>query len=64
MTGYGAGIAGRGKNRAHITIRSVNSRYLEVSFRGTYLDPKVESDIINLIESVLERGTVQVIIEN
>ena len=64
MTGYGVGTAGRGRNRAEITVRSVNSRYLEVSFRGIHLDPKLESDIINIIESVLERGNVLVIIEN
>ena len=64
MTGYGVGTAGRGNDKAQITVRSVNSRYLEVSFRGIHLDPKIESEINDLIESVLERGSVQVIIEN
>ena len=64
MTGYGVGTAGRGSNRAEITVRSVNSRYLEISFRGIYLDPKLESEIINIIESNLERGNIVVTIEN
>ena len=46
MTAYGVGTTGRGNNRAEITVRSVNSRYLEISFRGIYLDPKLESEII------------------
>ena len=64
MTGYGVGTTGRGNNRAEITVRSVNSRYLEISFRGIYLDPKLESEIINIIESNLERGNIVVTIEN
>jgi len=64
MTGYGTGTAGRGNDKAQITVRSFNSRYLEVSFRGIHLDPKMESEINDLIESVFERGSVQVTIEN
>ena len=64
MTGYGVGTAGRGNDKAQITVRSVNSRYLEVSFRGIHLDPKIESEINDLIESAFERGSVQVTIEN
>ena len=64
MTGYGTGTAGRGNDKAQITVRSFNSRYLEVSFRGIHLDPKMESEINDLIESAFERGSVQVTIEN
>ena len=64
MTGYGTGTSGRGNDKAQITVRSFNSRYLEVSFRGIHLDPKMESEINDLIESVFERGSVQVTIEN
>ena len=64
MTGYGTGTAGRGNDKAHITVRSFNSRYLEVSFRGIHLDPKIESEINDLIESAFERGSLQVTIEN
>ena len=64
MTGYGTGTAGRGNDKAQITVRSFNSRYLEVSFRGIHLDPKIESEINDLIESAFERGSVQVTIEN
>ena len=64
MTGYGTGTAGRGNDKAQITVRSFNSRYLEVSFRGIHLDPKMESEINDLIESAFERGSLQVTIEN
>ena len=64
MTGYGTGTAGRGNDKAQITVRSFNSRYLEVSFRGIHLDPKIESEINDLIESAFERGSVQVTIDN
>ena len=64
MTGYGVGIAGRGKNKVSISIRSVNSRFLEINFRGLHLDPEIETEIIKLVEPILKRGNIQIRSEN
>ena len=54
----------RRKNKVNISIRSVNSRFLEINFRGLHLDPEIETEIIKLVEPVIKRGNIQIRSEN
>ena len=63
MTGFGRGSAGRGPNKIDVEIRSVNSRFLEMKFRGVTLDPATEQKIRVLLEKSIQRGNAQVRVE-
>lgn len=63
MTGFGRGSAGRGPNKIDVEIRSVNSRFLEMKFRGFSLDPATEQKIRALLEKSIQRGNAQVRVE-
>ena len=63
MTGFGRGSAGRGLNKIDVEIRSVNSRFLEMKFRGFSLDPATEQKIRALLEKSIQRGNAQVWVE-
>ena len=63
MTGFGRGSAGRGLNKIDVEIRSVNSRFLEMKFRGFTLDPATEQKIRALLEKSIQRGNAQVRVE-
>ena len=63
MTGFGRGFAGRGKKRIDIEMRSVNSRFLEIKFRGIPLDPQIEQEIRKIIEKLIQRGNIQLRIQ-
>jgi len=63
MTGFGRGSAGRGPNKIDVEIRSVNSRFLEMKFRGVALDPATEQKIRALLEKSIQRGNAQVRVE-
>ena len=63
MTGFGRGFAGRGKKRIDIEMRSVNSRFLEIKFRGIPLDPQIEQEIRKFVEKSIQRGNIQLRIE-
>ena len=63
MTGFGRGSAGRGLNKIDVEIRSVNSRFLEMKFRGVALDPATEQKIRALLEKSIQRGNAQVRVE-
>jgi len=63
MTGFGRGSAGRGLNKIDVEIRSVNSRFLEMKFRGFSLDPATEQKIRALLEKSIQRGNAQVRVE-
>ena len=63
MTGFGRGSAGRGLNKIDVEIRSVNSRFLEMKFRGFNLDPATEQKIRALLEKSIQRGNAQVRVE-
>ena len=63
MTGFGRGSAGRGPNKIDVEIRSVNSRFLEMKFRGFTLDPATEQKIRALLEKSIQRGNAQVRVE-
>ena len=63
MTGFGRGSGGRGSNKVDVEIRSVNSRFLELKFRGVTIDPTIEQKIRALLEKTIQRGNAQVRIE-
>ena len=63
MTGFGRGSAGRGPNKIDVEIRSVNSRFLEMKFRGVALDPSTEQKIRALLEKSIQRGNAQIRVE-
>ena len=63
MTGFGRGSGGRGPNKIDVEIRSVNSRFLEMKFRGVTLDPATEQKIRALLEKSIQRGNAQVRVE-
>ena len=63
MTGFGRASFGRGQSKIEVEIRTVNSRYLEIKFRGVLLDPNVEQEIKKIIEKSVQRGNVHVRIE-
>ena len=60
MTGYGRGISGRGQKKIETEIQSVNARFLEIKFKGLFLDQKIEYEIRKLIESTLIRGNIMI----
>ena len=60
MTGFGRGRAGRGKNKIEIEIRSVNSRYLDVKFKGLVLDLSLENEIKKILFEDIQRGSIQI----
>ena len=63
MTGFGRSFAGRGKKRIDVEMRSVNSRFLEIKFRGIPLDPQIEQEIRKIIEKLIQRGNIQLRIQ-
>ena len=63
MTGFGRGSHGRGPNKIDVEIRSVNSRFLEMKFRGITLDLGTEKKIRTLLEKLIQRGNIQVRVE-
>ena len=63
MTGFGRASHGKSQSKIDVEIRTVNSRYLEIKFRGVLLDPNVEQEIKKIIEKSVQRGNVHVRIE-
>ena len=63
MTGFGRASYGRSNSKIDVEIRTVNSRYLEIKFRGVLLDPNVEQEIKKIIEKSVQRGNIHVRIE-
>ncbi|MFW5955620.1 MAG: YicC/YloC family endoribonuclease [Rhodothermales bacterium] len=63
MTGFGRGTASGAGIEAVVEIRSVNSRYAEVSVRMPRLLAAHESEIQSAVKSRLERGRITVQIE-
>ena len=60
MTGFGRGTAGRRKNKIEIEIRSVNSRFLDVKYKGLVLDVALENEIKKILSDRLGRGSIQI----
>jgi len=63
MTGFGRGFSGRGKKRIDVEIRSVNSRFLEIKFRGFSLEPEIELETRKIMEALIQRGNIHIRIE-
>ena len=64
MTGFGVGTISTGSDKYNIEIRSVNSRFLDIKFKGIQLDLPVEDEITNLIKNKLHRGTIYIRIDS
>ncbi|NOZ03689.1 MAG: YicC family protein [FCB group bacterium] len=60
MTGFGLGKAGRGEDEVTITVRAVNSRYLDLKIRGIEQNPVLEAKIRDRVGEVLQRGSIQI----
>ena len=63
MTGFGRAVIDTGVGQLSASIRSVNSRYLDVKIRGLNFEPEVEKSIRDLMTKSLIRGTVQITFE-
>ena len=63
MTGFGRALTDTDAGLLSATIRSVNSRYLDVKIRGLNFEPEVEKSIRDLMTKRLIRGTVQITFE-
>ena len=64
MTGFGVGTISTEPDKYNIEIRSVNSRFLDIKFKGIQLDLSVEDEITNLIKNKLHRGTIYIRIDS
>ncbi|NOZ75176.1 MAG: YicC family protein [FCB group bacterium] len=63
MTGFGRGTLTRPQGQLTITVRSVNSRYLDLKIKGTDFPPELDGKIRELVTRELHRGSVMVIAE-
>ena len=63
MTGFGRSEAGSDVNKIEVEIKSVNSRFLEIKFRGYILEPILEKQIYTVLDKMLKRGNIQVRID-
>ena len=63
MTGFGRALTDTDAGLLSATIRSVNSRYLDVKIRGLNFEPEIEKSIRDLMTKSLIRGTVQITFE-
>ena len=63
MTGFGRAVIDTDAGQLSASIRSVNSRYLDVKIRGLNFEPEVEKSIRDLMTKSLIRGTVQITFE-
>jgi uncharacterized protein (TIGR00255 family) len=62
MTGYGRGEVSKNRTTAAVEIRTVNSRYLEVSLRAPGSLSLRENDIKEIVRKSLSRGKINVTI--
>ena len=60
MTGFGHATVEHEGVRAEATVRSLNHRFLEVSFRGTRNLASVEQEVRAAVQKRLQRGRVEV----
>ena len=61
MTGFGRAVIDTDVGQLSASIRSVNSRYLDVKIRGLNFEPEVEKSVRDLMTKSLIRGTVQIL---
>lgn len=60
LTGFGDIELMEESTQLNIIIRTVNSRFLDIKFRGIDLNPKLEMAIRQEIQNALTRGSVQI----
>ena len=61
MTGFGHSVIDTEVGQLSASVRSVNSRYLDIKIRGLNIDPKVERDIRQLISKNFDiRGLIKI----
>jgi len=58
MTGFGRGTVTRPRGHLVVTIRAVNSRYLDLKIKGAELPPELEMKLRELVTQKLNRGSV------
>jgi uncharacterized protein (TIGR00255 family) len=63
MTGFGKGSAGNSKLSAEVEVKSVNSRYLDISLKMSSALSNKEYEIRELIRSKVKRGKLAVIVQ-
>ena len=63
MTGFGHSVIDTEVGQLSASVRSVNSRYLDIKIRGLNIDPKVEREIRQLLSKTVIRGSVQIFFE-
>lgn len=63
MTGYGRGEASKAGITASVEVKSVNSRFLEVTSRFPRSLSQREKEVKDIVRTVLSRGTVNVSIK-
>jgi uncharacterized protein (TIGR00255 family) len=63
MTGFGKGSAGNSRLSAEVEVKSVNSRYLDISLRLSSALSSKEYEIRELIRSKIKRGKLAVIVQ-
>ncbi|MCK4904387.1 MAG: hypothetical protein KAS35_06810, partial [Candidatus Marinimicrobia bacterium] len=64
LTGFGSVELNNESYQISIIIRTINSRFLDIKFRGIDLNPKLEIEIRKEIQKFLLRGNVQIQIYN
>ncbi len=64
LTGFGNIELKEESAQLNIIIRTVNSRFLDIKFRGIDLNPKLEMVIRQEIQNYLNRGSVQIYINH
>ena len=62
MTGYGKGSSSKNKTSSEIEIKSVNSRFFEISLKLPSILASFDYEIREIIKSKLQRGKLNVII--
>jgi uncharacterized protein (TIGR00255 family) len=63
MSGFGKGSAGNSKLSAEVEVKSVNSRYLDISVKLSSALSNKEYEIRELIRSKVKRGKLTVIVQ-
>lgn len=63
MTGFGRGTAGQDDTLLAVTVKTYNSRFLDIKIRGVEQDPAVEAEMRELLQTRLVRGSIYVTIE-
>jgi uncharacterized protein (TIGR00255 family) len=63
MTGYGTAVAENDQLQATVSVRSLNHRFLDVSFHGGRALSALEREIRALVEARLRRGRVEVSVQ-